>query len=64
MCDVCRHTPCDSRCPNAPEIPSVFICSGCGKDIYEGDTYYDILGEQFCEVCIVDAKKEAVYDPY
>lgn len=64
MCDVCRHTICPHNCPNAPEPKSVFICSGCGKKIYEGDYYYDILGEQFCESCIEDAKKEAEYDPY
>ena len=64
MCEICRHNPCDSRCPNAPGPPSVFICSGCGLDIYDGEDYYDILGEQFCTDCIESAKKEAVYDPY
>ena len=44
-------------------VPSVFICSGCGKTIYEGSTYYDLLGEQFCLWCINDARKVAVYVP-
>lgn len=52
MCEVCLRTPCDSRCPNAPDPPAVFICSNCGRDIRDGDPYWDILGEQFCEKCI------------
>lgn len=64
MCEVCRHSPCDPRCPNAPEPRSVFICSGCGHDIYEGDDYWDIMGEQFCEKCIQNARGVAEYDPY
>lgn len=64
MCDICLQAPCDPRCPNAPEPPTVFICSGCGRRIREGDNYWDILGEQYCEPCIEDAKKEAEYDPY
>ena len=53
-----------SGCPNAPEPIAVFVCSGCGNKIYEGEDYYDILGEQFCESCINETKQEAVYDPY
>lgn len=63
MCDLCRHYPCDSRCPNAPNPPTVFLCSGCGGEIWEGDDYWDVMGEQFCEECIREAKREAVYDP-
>ena len=64
MCNVCLKNPCDARCPHAPEPKSVFVCSGCGRNIYDGDDYYEIMGEQFCEKCISDAKKEAEYDPY
>ena len=64
MCDMCRQSPCDSRCPNAPDPPTVFICSGCGQSIYDGDDYWDVLGEQYCEDCIARMRKEAVYDPY
>ena len=63
MCDVCRKMPCDPRCPNAPDPPSVFVCSGCGDLIYDGDDYWEIMGEQWCEDCIDDCKKVAVYDP-
>lgn len=64
MCDICLSSPCLSGCPNAPEPQSVFICSGCGEKIYEGEDYWDIMGEQFCEGCVDQARKEAVYDPY
>lgn len=63
MCYMCRMWPCHPQCPNAPEPPAVFVCSGCGKSIYNGDPYWDIMGEQFCEDCIDDSKKEASYDP-
>lgn len=63
MCEICRQTPHHPLCPYAPEPQSVFVCSGCDRDIFEGEFYYDILGEQFCDDCIEKAKKEAVYDP-
>lgn len=63
MCDICLRLPCDPRCPNAPEPPMVFVCSGCGDSILDGDDYWDILGEQFCERCIDEAKGVAMYDP-
>jgi hypothetical protein len=44
MCDVCLKNPCDPRCPNAPDPPTVYVCSGCGKDIVDGEDYWDILG--------------------
>lgn len=61
MCDICRQFPCDSRCPNAPEPPSVFVCSGCGENILDGDDYYEVMGEQFCQNCIDDARKVAEF---
>lgn len=64
MCDICYRNPCDSRCPNAVAPRSVFLCSGCGDTIYEGDDYWDILGEQYCGECIDKARGVAEYDPY
>lgn len=52
MCEVCWHTPCDSRCPNADEPPVIHNCIHCGIKISEGDTYYDIDGEPWCEDCV------------
>lgn len=63
MCDLCWRSRCPSSCPNAEPPKQVFVCSGCGQPIYEGSEYYDILGEQFCETCIDEARKEAEYDP-
>lgn len=64
MCDICLVYPCLPGCPNEGEPRSVFICSGCGEKIYEGEDYWDIMGEQFCESCMKEARKEAEYDPY
>lgn len=63
MCEICHMSPCLSQCPNAPDPPAVFICSGCGRDIRAGDDYWDIMGEQWCASCIDDARKEAVLYP-
>lgn len=64
MCKECGFYPCDYRCPNAAEPKRVFICSGCGGDILEGDDYYDVLGEQFCVDCMDDMRKVAELDEW
>lgn len=64
MCDVCRVIPCLPGCPNAPEPRHVYICSGCGESICEGDTFYRVMEETFCEECIESMREEAEYDPY
>lgn len=64
MCEVCGKFNCPSGCPNAPEPIAVFVCSGCGDDIYEGDDYYDIMGEQFCQDCIDDSRHTAMYEEF
>ena len=62
MCEICHSAPCLSRCPNAPEPKTVFECSGCGGMILEGDYYWEIMNEQWCEACISNARREAEYD--
>lgn len=52
MCDVCLRSPCYSRCPNAPEPPVVYHCAGCGDVIRDGEDYYDVAGEPYCEYCV------------
>lgn len=32
--------------------------------IRDGDDFWDLMGEQWCEGCIEDAKGTAIYDPY
>lgn len=59
MWDICRQTPCDPRCPNAPEPPVFARCSECGAKILDGDDYYEILNEYICEDCVDNARKTA-----
>ena len=61
MCNECHRIPCHPRCPNAleqTEIP-VFVCSGCSTEIMDGEDYWEIMGEQFCEHCIDKARQIA-----
>lgn len=59
MCDICLTYPCHPNCPNAPEAPVVHHCYMCGEDIREGDCYYEINDEPWCEECIKDCYKVA-----
>lgn len=54
MCDTCRQTPCHPQCPNAPEPTVAHECICCGRDIYEGEFYYNVDGEPWCEDCMQD----------
>lgn len=45
MCEECRHYPCISSCPNAPEPEPVYICDECDEGIYPGETVYEIDGK-------------------
>lgn len=44
----------DKWCHN--DKPPIYICDLCGEAIYEGDVYYDINGEVWCEECIDSVK--------
>ena len=55
MCSVCRKSPCDSRCPNAPDPPTVYTCKYCGEPIVEGDEYVDVDGDFYHSECVSDA---------
>lgn len=59
ICEICKKSPCDARCPNAPEPPLVHECESCGAEIREGDTYYNLDGVPYCEECIEAAREEA-----
>lgn len=54
MCEICRHTPCDSRCPNAEEPKPVHTCEWCKEPIYSGDKYMDTSEGPVCKDCIED----------
>lgn len=64
MCEICLSSPCKNLCPNAPEPKIVFECSGCSGLIREGDDYWDIMSEQWCEECINRAHGVAEYETY
>ena len=52
MCSECWQHPCHPQCPNAPEPEPVFVCDGCGQEIYEGEDVWRIQNEVYCEDCI------------
>lgn len=56
-----RPMPLAARPMLQPEEKPVLQCE-CGKAIYDGDSYYCVCGEVFCEECIDDCKKIAEAD--
>ena len=51
MCEICRRTPCDCRCPNAEVVEPYTIgtCENCDGSIYSNNTYWtDIECNKFC----------------
>jgi hypothetical protein len=40
MCSECYSSPCDARCPNAPEPASFCTCDKCKDEILVGEDYY------------------------
>lgn len=62
MCEICRQFKCPSACPNSPAPPVFSKCYGCGADILDGDEYYDIDGDYYCENCIYEFRKTAEVD--
>ncbi len=47
MCDICMRSPCDPRCPNAPNPPTVYTCKYCGEPIVSGDEYLELDGDHY-----------------
>lgn len=62
MCDLCHRAVCDSRCPNAPEPQKFGECAECGENILDGDEYYLLGGEYYCESCVRDSVRIAEVD--
>lgn len=52
MCAVCMRSPCDSRCPNAPEPQSMDTCPECDEGIIFGDEYAEIDGMKYHVDCL------------
>lgn len=61
MCDICHTSPCNSRCPNAPDPMPCYICDGCGGNICEGESVWHIQQEVYCAECIESFRSEAEY---
>ena len=59
MCDICHQHPCAGACPNAPEPPVFATCRECGGNIYDGEDYYKLINEYFCEDCVSNAHEIA-----
>lgn len=55
MCEICRRTPHDLRCPNAPDPEPIYLCAGCGEMIMEGERFFRSEYGEFCENCIYNA---------
>lgn len=62
MCDHCLQSPCHPRCPNAPEPPLFANCKYCGAEIYDGDAYYKVGDDAYCEACVRYRTAEVEYD--
>lgn len=61
MCSECLQTPCHPRCPNY-DPPVWGECDCCGSEIYDGDYYYEIDGNIYCNRCIKESKMIAEVD--
>ena len=42
-CGACRET---------EEEKALYNCINCNEDIYEGDMYYEVAGDIYCENCV------------
>lgn len=52
MCSMCMSTPCNPRCPNAPERKAVKECAWCHEGIFSGEMYFDSPVGVICEECL------------
>jgi hypothetical protein len=64
-CEYCRydrgHHP---QCPEADEPRIITYCLECKEAIREGDEYYHIGDQTYCEECMETFKKYAEYDEW
>ena len=40
MCEVCRSTPCNPMCPNAPQVLVMGHCRACNAELRYDYTYF------------------------
>lgn len=49
MCKVCRSTPCNPMCPNAPQVLVMGHCRACNAELRYDYTYFrDTNDDIFC----------------
>lgn len=64
MCAICHSSPCNSRCPNAPEPVAIDDCYLCEKPIREGEEYYTLCGVAICTECSETMTMKQLSDIY
>lgn len=52
MCSVCGKSPCDFRCPNAPDAIPRRKCIECGEGLWSGDEYFESDKGPICLWCM------------
>ncbi len=62
MCAICMKTPCDSRCPNAPEIETERTCVLCGGPIYTGEEFFESEEGPVCIDCLTASTPKALIE--
>lgn len=58
MCELCRHYPCDYRCPNYEPPKSDKKCEFCGEYICVGEEYVENYNGQYAHLDCVDYAKD------
>lgn len=54
MCEYCRQSPHDSRCPLAPSPIGFAHCEECAEAITDGEEYIEFDGQYYHYDCIGD----------
>ncbi len=64
MCEICRRSPCDARCPNAPEPRAIYKCEYCGEGITSGEKYLEYNGEYYHLDCIEEMSGDEIAEMF
>lgn len=64
MCSVCLRSPCDPRCPNAPDPPTVYTCKHCGEPVVAGDEFVEVDGDFYHQDCFEDCSAEILLERF
>lgn len=64
MCSMCLSSPCNPRCPNAPEPQIVVSCTRCGVGIFEGEKYLKLSDGNVCKDCLNDMEVDELLEVF